>query len=97
MSRPPSAKRFSDLKDVPIGCIAAPTAYFAPRPEAKPVGQFNGTAFYYRAAVSPLRTPDKWKREGRTIKAGEKPFATRGGGPEPEDVFADWQTCPATC
>jgi hypothetical protein len=85
-------QQFINLTDLPADCVAAPTAYIAPRPNTKPVGRFNGSAYYHRHDVLPLRTREDWQRVGRKVKSGEKPLAVRGVEPAEVEVFAEWQT-----
>ena len=82
-------KMFKTAAEIPLDCIAIPTAYFAPRPGARPVGGFNGRVFYRRADLSALLTADDWRERRRKIKAGEKPLTHRGL--DPNGVYADWQ------
>ena len=84
-------KRFKNLTEVPRDCIVAPSIFFAPRPGSKPIGSFSGTKFFDRRDVSELRTIGDWKRDGRKIKAREKPLAQRGST-DPEGIYAIWQT-----
>ena len=84
-------KRFQIVSETPADCVAAPSIYFAPRPGKKPVGSFNGGLFFARTDVSELRPATDWRRDGRTIKAGEKPLMKRGSI-DPIGVYADWQT-----
>jgi hypothetical protein len=86
-------KQFKSVTEIPQDCIAAPTAYTAPRPGTKPAGSFNGNLFYSRRDVSALLTADQLRQQGRKIKAGAKPLAHRGA--EPIGVYADWQTVSA--
>jgi hypothetical protein len=86
-------KEFESVAEIPQNCIAAPTAYSAPRPGTKPAGRFNGNLFYIRRDVSALLTADQWREQGLKIKAGENPLAHRGA--EPLGVYADWQTVSA--
>jgi hypothetical protein len=84
-------KQFRTPADIPAGSLVAPSAYYAPRPGAKPVGGFEGSLYFQRKDVSELKSKIEWQRAGRKIKSGEKPIAERGG-PEMTAVFAEWQT-----
>jgi hypothetical protein len=84
-------KQFRTPADIPAGCLVAPSAYYAPRPGAKPVGGFEGGVYYQRKDVSELKSKSDWQRLGRKVKAGQSPLAERGG-PETVAVYAEWQT-----
>ena len=82
----PTMNQFTSPDVIPPSCVAA-SAYFAPRPGVKPVGEFEGHQFYDRGDVSALFSADEWRLRGKTIKPGEKPIAQQGDSP----VFGDWQ------
>jgi hypothetical protein len=84
-------KQFRTPSEIPPGCIVAPSAYFVPRPGAKPVGEFDSEVYYNRNDVSELKSKEEWQRVGRKVKSRQSPLAERGM-PEPLPVFAEWQT-----
>ena len=84
-------KHFAAPSEIPFDCVAAPTAYSAPRPGARPVGEFKGLTFYHRKDTGLLRTATEWKLLGRVVKLGEKPPGSRML-PDAGPVFAEWQT-----
>jgi hypothetical protein len=84
-------RKFESLNEVPPDCVVAPTAYWAPRPDAKCVGEFQGQTLFKRADVGQLRTVAEWQALRREVKANEEPLAERGF-PEREPVYAEWQT-----
>jgi hypothetical protein len=84
-------KRFKTVTEIPRDGIVAPSLFFAPRQGSKPIGSMNGWRYYCRQDVSELRTRRDWERDGRTIKAGEKPLVKRREV-DPVGVYADWQT-----
>jgi hypothetical protein len=91
MRQSKQSKHFRTPSEIPAGCIVAPSAYFMPRPGARPVGEFDREMYYNRKDVSELRSKDEWQRLGRKVKARQTPMAERGV-PEPVAVFAEWQT-----
>jgi hypothetical protein len=84
-------KQFRTPLDIPPDCLVAPSAYYAPRPGAKPVGGFEKEVYYHRKDVSELKSKAEWQRLGRKVKSGATPITERGV-PEPTAVFAQWQT-----
>jgi hypothetical protein len=89
--RPIEMKKFLSLAEIPIDCVAAPSAYYAPRPGAEPVGRLDGMVFYLRSSVGELQSKEDWAKLGRKVNARERPLARRGS-PEPFGVYAEWQT-----
>ena len=91
MKQSKHVKQFRTPVDIPAGCLVAPSAFYVPRPRAKPVGQFDSDVYYNRKDVSELKSKDEWHKLGRKVKARQEPLAERGV-PEPLALFAEWQT-----
>lgn len=67
-----------------------------PRPNAVRLGTYGKRrlSVFPISAVSRLQANGEWEREGKTVKKGEKPLATRSQYGKQIYLFADWQIRP---